>query len=88
MPLYDYRCPDCGAVDEAQRRIAEREAPMPCQKCGGAMVPAVLTAPMIDRMFIGSTKCPGYQCVVTDRYISSTRERREMIAETGAMPKE
>jgi putative FmdB family regulatory protein len=32
MPLYEYRCDDCGGFD-AWRTIAERDVPAPCPKC-------------------------------------------------------
>ncbi|ACC72275.1 zinc ribbon domain-containing protein [Paraburkholderia phymatum] len=33
MPVYDYTCADCGAF-EAVRRIAERDEPAACPRCG------------------------------------------------------
>ncbi|MEM5288712.1 zinc ribbon domain-containing protein [Paraburkholderia sabiae] len=33
MPVYDYECADCGAF-ETVRRIAERDEPAACPRCG------------------------------------------------------
>lgn len=30
MPLYVYRCPRCGKVEELQRKIADMDAPVYC----------------------------------------------------------
>ena len=34
MPLYDYRCDACENDFEESKRIAEREEPVDCPKCG------------------------------------------------------
>lgn len=34
MPLYEYRCRDCGHRFEAMRRMSERTDPLPCPDCG------------------------------------------------------
>ncbi|AKY03986.1 hypothetical protein ADU18_0083 [Cronobacter phage PBES 02] len=39
MPMYSYKCPDCGAVFDKNRKIAERET-APCN-CGGTAVKSV-----------------------------------------------
>ena len=36
MPLYDYRCRECGQVWELSRSIPERHGPTVCPACGGA----------------------------------------------------
>lgn len=33
MPVYDYECAECGAF-ETVRRIAERDDPVSCPRCG------------------------------------------------------
>lgn len=42
MPTYSYKCPECGAVFDKNRKIAERET-SPCQ-CGKGAVKS-LSAP-------------------------------------------
>lgn len=34
--LYEYRCPSCGEKAELQRKVAERNDPVPCD-CGNLM---------------------------------------------------
>ena len=34
MPVYVYRCPKCGKVFEATRRMADRNDPIECPECG------------------------------------------------------
>jgi putative FmdB family regulatory protein len=36
MPLYEYRCADCGATFEKLRGMSEKDAPLDCPTCGGA----------------------------------------------------
>ena len=38
MPLYRYRCTDCGHEQEDMRLIACRDYPSECQGCGGKAV--------------------------------------------------
>lgn len=35
MPLYDYKCDDCGNEQEVSCKIAEMDDPKTCVKCGG-----------------------------------------------------
>lgn len=34
MPVYEYECEKCGNVTEALRKMAEADAPQPCESCG------------------------------------------------------
>lgn len=42
MPTYDYECRDCGPF-EAFRRMADRDAPAACPRCG-AVAQRLVTA--------------------------------------------
>lgn len=75
MPTYDYRC-DCGRESEVVKRMND---PDPMCECGLLMKQVFLCPRMIDQSFIGSTKMPGYYCVASDQYVSSTHQRREII---------
>lgn len=46
MPVYDYRCADCGVFD-AMRRIAERDDALPCPRCGAEAVRVTVHAPAL-----------------------------------------
>lgn len=35
MPLYEYRCRDCGKILTELRRASEREEPLQCPHCDG-----------------------------------------------------
>ena len=47
MPMYDYRCPNCGHEFDELRRHAER-AHAPCPECGGNAEQKILKAPALD----------------------------------------
>lgn len=34
MPIYEYRCPDCGKDFELMRPFSEADEPAPCPDCG------------------------------------------------------
>jgi putative FmdB family regulatory protein len=36
MPVYEYRCEDCGAAEEHLRPLGA-DAPGPCEACGGTL---------------------------------------------------
>ena len=38
MPIYCYKCPECGATDEKFCSITKRPKPLPCKKCEVNMV--------------------------------------------------
>lgn len=46
MPLYDYKCTECGTNFEANRRIADREA-SDCPHCGGLGAQQI-SAPLVS----------------------------------------
>ncbi|NEZ59015.1 FmdB family zinc ribbon protein [Adonisia turfae] len=46
MPLYDYKCADCGPFD-VWRKMAEVKIPLPCPGCG-VIATRVFTAPNIS----------------------------------------
>ena len=38
MPMYEYRCPNCGATYEKLRRAAEADRDVECPECGAREV--------------------------------------------------
>jgi putative FmdB family regulatory protein len=44
MPLYEYRCEDCGHRFEAMRRMSERADAPGCPECGSAATVLALSA--------------------------------------------
>ena len=37
MPVYEYKCPMCGAATERTRSVEERDEPLWCGECDVAM---------------------------------------------------
>lgn len=35
MPIYEYRCSQCGTEFELMLPLAQRDSPTPCPRCGG-----------------------------------------------------
>lgn len=33
MPIYVYKCPNCGATKERTRKVADRDKPLMCLEC-------------------------------------------------------
>ncbi|WP_128587410.1 FmdB family zinc ribbon protein [Paraburkholderia kirstenboschensis] len=46
MPVYDYECAECGGF-ETVRRIAERDEPVACPRCGATAARVVIGAPSL-----------------------------------------
>ena len=81
-PLYTYRCPECGKTEDAYRAIAERNnGPM----CHGPMSKIIL--PTMLQPILGGGAMPGYQCPVTDEFITSRNRRREIMREHNLIEK-
>jgi putative FmdB family regulatory protein len=36
MPIYEYRCEECGHLSEALRAMAAADEPLACEACGSA----------------------------------------------------
>lgn len=35
MPVYEYKCPDCGQFFDTLRKMDELDKPIECPRCGG-----------------------------------------------------
>lgn len=35
MPVYEYRCAECGEITSLVRSVSEHEPEVPCEHCGG-----------------------------------------------------
>lgn len=46
MPLYDYRCTQCGHVSEVRHGFSETHT-APCEQCGGALTRVFNPAPIV-----------------------------------------
>lgn len=75
MPLYDYRCPKCGAVRaDVFNRMRESESNAPA--CCGSAMAIVIQLPMVTIQPEAFYKCPA-----TGINVTSWRQRRNIFAE-------
>ena len=44
MPIYEYRCPDCEAVNEVIVMSGDNPEPLSCEKCGAAGMERIMSA--------------------------------------------
>ena len=44
MPMYEFRCRDCGERFEELRNVSEPDAGIECPQCGGVRVERLLSA--------------------------------------------
>lgn len=82
MPLYQYKCDQCGAYAEKVNRIDDH---LDGPECHGQMR-QVVEACNVQALILGGSDHPGYVCPVTDKYVTSRRERRNIMAEHDLIP--
>lgn len=68
MPLYPFRCADCGRDQDQFARVDDRDANPPV--CCGAAMARQLVAPMVS---VSNTEA--YKCPMTGETVSSERRR-------------
>jgi putative FmdB family regulatory protein len=73
MPLYEYRCGQCGATSTAFRPVAESAAPSRCPDCGGEAA-RIISGPAVHRSNLSKVERldPKYDRMV-DRAMHNTR---------------
>ena len=76
MPLYSYKCAECAESIDGYNTVAARHKAPECS-CGGAMVLSI--QPTQIAPVLGGGEFPGYQCPVTDKYITSRRDRKYIM---------
>lgn len=62
MPIYEYKCMDCGEVSEVLMGMGSRDEPAKCKHCGSDHVERILSASFISvraGMPKGGTTCCG-----------------------------
>ena len=62
MPIYEYRCIDCGEVSEVLTGMGSRDEVPPCKHCGSDNVERILSAAFVsvkDGMPRGGKTCCG-----------------------------
>jgi len=78
MPTYSYECEICDSIKDSYNTIAQRHNAPKCN-CGQSMVLKIM--PTHLQPILGGGDWPGYKCVVTDKFVSSRKQRREIMAE-------
>lgn len=78
MPLYTYRCAECGAERDEFNRIDDRHASAPsCAACAVQM--AMVISPVRGSV---QGDC-NYRCPATGKVITNHAQRRNVMAEAG-----
>lgn len=60
MPIYEYRCEDCGKVTEVFQKGLKQEEPIVCSYCGSTKLTRLFSTPGMVR--IGSSAPKGTTC--------------------------
>ena len=76
MPIYTYQCQDCERIQDAHRSIAKRNDSPVCP-CGGDTAKKIVPAMVAPVM--GGGSFPGYQCPVSNEFVTSRKQRREIM---------
>lgn len=75
MPLYAYSCHSCGRQVDEVRSVAERHnGPVCCE----SQMSLTIVPPQVQPV-LGGGKFPGYHCPVTDQFITSRKQRAEIM---------
>lgn len=77
MPIYSYQC-QCGEVIEQYNTVAGRHDGPVC-KCGGETSLKIMPTQLAP--ILGGGNWPGYMCPVTDTFVTSRNQRRNIMAE-------
>lgn len=78
MPIYSYKCAECGELTDEYNLISHRHKTPVCA-CGGET--ALSIQPTQIAPVMGGGDFPGYKCPVTDEFVSS-RKRRKYIMDS------
>ena len=78
MPLYTYRCEICDRTTDYHNTVANRKNGPICN-CGRSTKHVIMPAQIAP--VLGGGDFPGYKCPVTDKWITSRKERRNITAE-------
>lgn len=83
MPTYTYKCKECGNVEEAFRSIDNRKDGPEC--CNEVMDQIIVPAHI--QPVLGGGSFQGYMCPVTDTFVTSRKQRKEIMARHGMVEK-
>lgn len=60
MPIYEYRCEDCGKVSEILQRGPKQEEPLVCPNCGSSRMRKLMSSPA--SIIMGNSSPKGTTC--------------------------
>ena len=80
MPLYTYKCPECGTKKDGYNTVSNRNSGPLCAPCHGVLMELTIV-PVNIAPILGGGDCAGYMCPVTDTFVTSRRERRNIMAQ-------
>lgn len=84
MPIYGYKCDDCGGVFDVVRRVSEHQRQEHCV-CG-AWAGQVITAPIVIIPAHMRFDAPsGYESPATGQIITNNRQRINDLASSGCI---
>jgi len=76
MPLYEYKCKNCGNRRDFFLKLSELSEPQFCFYCEGEMT-RQLSPPRLNLDY------PGYSCPITGKWVEGRREHRENLEKHG-----
>jgi len=76
MPIYSYQCDICESIIDEYRTIDNRHDPVFCD-CGQGM--SLKIVPTQIAPVLGGGDFQGYLCPVTDKWVTSRKERKEIM---------
>lgn len=77
MPIYTYQC-DCGKIIDEYRSIDNRYN-LPVCDCGHKMQLKIMPTQIAP--VLGGGDFQGYKCPVTEKWVTSRKERKNIMAE-------
>lgn len=81
MPLYTFKCPDCGTLDRVFRKVAERNQAPVCQHGAiGHYMQRIVEAPAVQ------ADLPGYTSPIDGRWVEGRRARTEDLKRNQCRP--
>lgn len=81
MPLYTFKCPDCGTLDRVFRKVAERNQAPVCQHGAiGHYMQRIVEAPAVQ------ADLPGYTSPIDGRWVEGRRARTEDLKRNNCRP--
>jgi putative FmdB family regulatory protein len=84
MPTYEYKCLNCGNETTKLNKVDERFNAPQCD-CGQNMN-FVISTPMVNKASAKRFEC--YKCPVTDKVVTSERQKKSIESEHGLIIKE